>query len=339
MLSERRSRVLQALIDEYVASAIPVGSRTLVERYDLGCSPATVRNELAILEETGYVVQPHVSAGRVPTDCGYRTFVDALLAETPVDVAMSEVSTTRVTGAGEVDDLMRATSAALTQLTKCLAVVLAPRVTTARVERVSVVPMAGHRALLVVVTEAGQVVNRLLELNESSDSESLRDHLERVEGVVNAACYGRRAAEVRLDRATIEDTDAEAPLVPRILDEIANVLDEADRARLYHVGVPALLAHPEFHESERLRPLVEFLEDGIALLDALSDALNERDLTVRIGRENQRSELGNVSIVATHYSAGASDGVVGVIGPTRMDYRRAMAAVRTVSFGLSDALS
>jgi heat-inducible transcriptional repressor len=124
-----------------------------------------------------------------------------------------------------------------------------------------------------------------------------------------------------------------------VIDEILDALDEADRDRLFHVGVPALLAQPEFADAERAGPLIEFLEDGIAVLEALSDAFGCRELTVRIGHENRRSELGNVSIVATNYGAGSADGVIGVIGPTRMDYSRAMSAVRAVSDDLTDALS
>ena len=123
-----------------------------------------------------------------------------------------------------------------------------------------------------------------------------------------------------------------------MIDEILDALDEADRDRFFHVGVPALLAQPEFHDADRARPLIEFLEDGIAVLEALSDALGTREITVRIGHENRRAELGNVSIVATNYGAGSADGVIGVIGPTRMNYERAMAAVRAVSDDLTDAL-
>ena len=124
-----------------------------------------------------------------------------------------------------------------------------------------------------------------------------------------------------------------------MIDEILDALEEADRDRFFHVGVPALLAQPEFHDADRALPLIQFLEDGIAVLEALSDALGTRGITVRIGHENRRAELGNVSIVASNYGVGSADGVIGVIGPTRMNYERAMAAVRAVSDDLTDALS
>ncbi len=335
MLNERRRRVLQALVEEYIASATPVGSKTLVNRYELGCSPATVRNELSILEETGFLMQPHVSAGRMPTDTGYRSFVDDLLEKGGPPIEGRAEAANLLHRAAEVDELMRETSVALTRLTDCLAVVLSPSVSLARVKRIDLLSMSAHRALMVLITESGQVVNRSIELAEETAPERLRE----VEQALNAAFDGKRAADIRPLRVALEDAHPGELLVPRVVDEILDSLAEADRDRLFHVGIPALLAQPEFHDAAQARPLIEFLEDGISVLEALSDALGNRELTVRIGHENRRAELGNVSIVAINYGVGSADGVVGVIGPTRMDYSRAMAAVRIVADGLSEALA
>lgn len=336
MLNDRRRRVLRALVEEYVSSAAPVGSKTLVTRYDLGCSPATVRTELSILEETGYVIQPHVSAGRVPTDTGYRSFVDDLLDhddETPRE----DVDTAGMQRVSEVDDLMRETSAMLTRLTDCLAVTVAPSVTSARVRRVDLLSMSPRRALFVLITESGRVVNRSIELS----ADTLPERLTEVERSLNAALLGKRAREIRPVRDALAGGTEQAvdELMARVIDEILDCLDEADRDRLFHVGVPALLAQPEFHDAEAARPLIEFLEDGIAVLESLSEVLGQRGLMIRIGHENRRAELGNVSLIATNYGDDAADGVVGVIGPTRMNYHRAISAVRAVADGLEDVLS
>ena len=271
MLNERRRRVLQALVEEYIASATPVGSKTLVNRYELGCSPATVRNELSILEETGFLVQPHVSAGRLPTDTGYRSFVDDLMerGDTGFDDGGSAASV--LPRAAEVDELMRETSLALTRLTDCLAVVLSPSVSLARVKRIDLLSMAPRRALMVLITESGQVVNRSIELAEDTAPERLRE----VELALNAAFDAKRAADIRPLRVALEAAHQGDALVPRVVDEILDSLAEADRDRLFHVGVPALLAQPEFHDAARARPLIEFLEDGISVLEALSDALGK----------------------------------------------------------------
>lgn len=335
MLNERRRRVLAALVEEYIASATPVGSKTLVDRYELGCSPATVRNELSILEETGYVVQPHVSAGRMPTDTGYRSFVDGLIQRGRAQPSEDQRQGNRFVNGAEVDDLMRETSVALTRLTNCLAVVLAPSVSLSRVRRIDLLSLTSRRAVFVLITESGQVVNRTIELAEDADPERLAQ----IERAMNAALDGKHAADIRPLRGAIEAVPAADGLVGAVIDEILDALDEADRDRFFHVGVPALLAQPEFHDADRARPLIEFLEDGIAVLEALSDALGTHEITVRIGHENRRAELGNLSIVATNYGAGSTDGVIGVIGPTRMNYERAMAAVRAVSDDLTDVLT
>jgi heat-inducible transcriptional repressor len=339
MLNDRRRRVLSALVEEYIASATPVGSKTLVERYELGCSPATVRNELSILEETGFVVQPHISAGRMPTDTGYRDFVDRIL-ERAGSIGVEPAS---LPHANEVDDLMRETSALLTRLTDSLAVVLAPSISLSRVKRVDLLSMAPRKALFVLITESGRVINRHMELAEDATPEQLSQ----IERSLNASLQDKKAFEICPMRDALAATaDSEqnqsAPgsaLFAHILDEIIDALDEADRDRLYHVGFSALLAQPEFQDSQHARPLLESVEDGLALLETLSEALASPGLTVRIGHENIRTEFGGVSIVATKYGAGPSDGVVGIIGPTRMDYEKVMTAVKAVADGLSEALT
>jgi heat-inducible transcriptional repressor len=239
--------------------------------------------------------------------------------------------------AAELDDLMRETSVVLTRLTDCLAVTIAPSVATSRVKRIDLLSMSARRALFVLITESGQVVNRSIELAGPTDPERLTE----VERALNAALLGKRAREIRPLRDALSPGDAGPgdELVARVIDEILDALDEADRDRLFHVGVPALLAQPEFHDADVARPLLEFLEDGIALLESLSDVLGQHGMVIRIGHENRRAELGNVSIVATNYGSGSADGVVGVIGPTRMNYHRAISAVRSVADGLEDVLA
>lgn len=335
MLNERRRRVLRALVEEYVASASPVGSKTLVDRYELGCSSATVRNELAILEETGYLVQPHVSAGRLPTDIGYRSFVDDILESGTPAFDDRRFEAARLAAASELDELIHRTTVVLTELTDCLAIVLAPSIALARVKRIDLLSLGPRRALFVLITDAGQVVNRVIMMSREVPPSRFAE----VEGLLNAQLTGKRAEEVRLLRTSLEHGRDADGLVSRVVDEILEALDEADRDRLHHVGVPALLAQPEFHDSTRASSVLGFLEDGIAVLEALSEALGKREITVRIGHENRRAELDNVSIVATNYGTGTSDGVIGVIGPTRMNYPRAMAAVRVIADSLSDAMS
>lgn len=337
MLSDRRRLVLRALIEEYIATGQPVGSKNLVDRHGITCSPATVRSELGLLEESGYVYQPHVSSGRIPTDAGYRAFVDGLLGDSepaPIDVA-TRLGVEELDLASEIDDLMHRTSTVLSHLTHYVAVVLAPTISLSRIRRIDLVAMGPRRSLVVLITESGQVVNRHVEFAEEIDPE----HVTEVERALNAALDGKRACDVRpLGRALDALALPDDRLVVPVIDAIIACLDEADRDRVHAVGVTELAALPEFAESARLRPLLGLLEDGIAMLDTLSVVMRTSGLTVRIGSENTRSELGEMSLVASNYGTGTGDGVVGVIGPTRMDYPHAITAVRTVADGLSEAL-
>lgn len=338
MLSDRRRVVLSALVNEYVRSAQPVGSKQLVDRYDLHVSPATVRNELAFLEEWGYVFQPHVSAGRVPTDSGYRAFVDAMMASEPASSLTPEeieaIHGRYVALEHEVAEAMRETSALLSRLTSYVAVVIAPTLRRARIRRVNLVWLAESRAVVVVVTDSGQVADRTVDLVEPTSV----DQLTAVERLLNTALDGKVGEEVCAERGGIESSAHVPPRVAaQVIDEVLDCLLEADADRVVTGGVSTLLAQPEFADPRLVSPLLQLLEDGLATLHALSGVMQTSDVAVRIGAENPAG-LDRLSVVAANYEANGTEGVVGVIGPTRMDYARAVSAVRTVADGLTEAL-
>lgn len=337
MLNERRRTVLSALVNEYVARVQPVGSKVLVERYRLGCSPATVRSELQALEETGLVYQPHVSAGRIPTESGYRAYVDEVVGAEPPDLSATEVDAVRRYYASlerELDDILRDTSALLSRLTSYVAVVAAPALRRARIRRVTLVPLAGRRVLVVVVTDSGQVANRTVELEAEVASSALAS----AEEFLNRVLDGAIGEEALFVKRSMEGAGGEAAVAARALEEVLDCLAEEDEDRVVTGGVAALFAHPEFTDPDVVQPLVGLLEDGIAMLRVLSGIMRSESVEVRIGHENPVQALEHASFVAARYGHGTTGGVVGVIGPTRMDYRRAMAAVRTVSDALSEAL-
>jgi heat-inducible transcriptional repressor len=338
MLNERRRTVLSALVDEYIARVQPVGSKVLVERYHLGCSPATVRSELAALEETGFVFQPHTSAGRIPTDSGYRAYVDDVVAERTSGLAVQEAEGVRryyATMEHELSELLRETSALLSRLTSYVAVVAAPTLRRARIRRVTLVPMGARRALVVVVTDSGQVANRTVEFGADVAPETLAAVEAYLSQTVEDA-IGGEAEEAREAVGSIQG--AEASIAVSVLDVVLDCLAEADEDRVLTGGVSALLAHPEFSDPAAVRPLVGLLEDGMSMLRVLTDVMRTPDVEVRIGRENPAAALEHASFVAARYGEGDSGGIIGVIGPTRMDYRRAVSAVRTVSETLTDTL-
>jgi heat-inducible transcriptional repressor len=332
MLNERRRLILSALVEEYIHSAQPVASKRLVDRYKVGASPATVRNDLAHLEETGYVYQPHVSAGRIPTDSGYRAFVDDIAERgAPLTLTAEEVAAVHscyFSLERQLSDLMRETSALLTQLTSYVAVVLAPVLERSRVKRVDLVPMGARRALVVVITAAGRVANRSVEF----DADVAEDDIRETEAFLNGACEGKAVEELRTLGV------AARPVAAAVLAEVLDCLAEADEEQVYRGGTAMLLDQPEFADSRVVRPLLALLEDGFGMLRILDDALEASDVVVRIGHENSAAGLEHVSLVARNYSAGETEGIVGLIGPTRMDYQRAIGTVRCVADGLSEAL-
>lgn len=336
MLPERRRLVLKALVEEYISNGQPVGSKHLVDRYGLTCSSATVRNELSALEEGGYVFQPHVSSGRVPTDAGYRAYVDGILeCESPsAPNEADDLQSRHLALAMEVDDLMHRTSTVLSHLTHYVAVVLAPTISLSRIRRIDLLAMGPRRALVVLITGSGQVVNRHVDFAEEISPHRLAE----VERALNVSLDTKRACDVRPLRDALDPAHPDEAIIARVIDEIIECLEEADRDRVHHMGVPELATLPEFSETARLRPLLGLLEDGLAMLDTLSSVMRDSGLTVRIGSENTRTELGEMSLVVTNYGTSQADGVVGVIGPTRMDYQRTISAVRRAADGLSDAL-
>ncbi|MHB8051188.1 MAG: heat-inducible transcriptional repressor HrcA [Coriobacteriia bacterium] len=338
MLNERRRSVLSALVDEYVSSVQPVGSKVLVQRYGLGCSSATVRSELAALEETGYVFQPHVSAGRIPTDSGYRAYVDDVVGRSVAGLEPGDAVQVRQhyeSVERELGEVLHETSAVLSRLTSYVAVVVAPTFRRARIRRVTLVPFGSRRALVVVVTDTGQVADRAIEFEADvtpSELMAVETYLSQtLEGAVEAA------AEAARERIALM-SGREAAIALRALHDVLDCLAEADADRVMTGGVSALLAHPEFSDPATVRPLLGLLEDGLSMLKVISDVMRTADVEVRIGHENASVALGNTSFVGARYGDDDLGGVIGVIGPTRMDYRRAMSAVRTVSDTLSDVL-
>ena len=335
-LSDRRQRVLAALIEEYVSRALPVGSRTLVENYQLGVSPATVRNELSVLEEGGYITQPHTSAGRVPTDVGYRSFVDDLLSSEPgsgsEDAATQDAVKRLRESATELDSLMEQTTAALSRLTDCLSIVLPPSTLSLHIRQISFVSMTPYRVLIVIVTEDGQVMNRTVDFGDEISC----DDLGAAQNLLNQLFAGKSFVQMReqMDRETMAALSA--PLVQALIGEVFACLQESEAGHAHRVGLSTLVQQPEFRQAQALVPVLQVLEDDTVLLQLLDDVAASRGPIVRIGHENANEQLAGVSVVASQYGRGDSEGIVAVIGPTRMNYAQVLRAVYVAKEALQD---
>lgn len=338
MLNDRRKRVLRALVREYVRSAHPVGSKTLVEEYSLECSSATVRNDLAVLEETGHVFQPHTSAGRVPTDLGYRAFLeDALGRPAALRVSANVVSEVRERlrhVEAEISSLMQEASSLLSSLTRYAAIALAPTLKRSRVLRVDLVALSPSKVLVVLITNTGQVAKRVMDLDTEVSSDGLRT----IEAALNKALDGRMADEVRSAAEEVAGHGPDAELLLGVVDTLFEMLSDSDEVSVYHGGTAALLEEPEFSEPEMVRSLVGLLEDGLLLARAVTAADAERAVAVRIGSENEIEQLENLSLVLAPWGGEDGGGYIGIVGPTRMEYLRAIRAVRCVADALNESL-
>jgi heat-inducible transcriptional repressor len=327
MLDDRKLAVLRAIIEDYVSTTEPVGSKSLVERHNLDVSPATIRNDMAVLEEQGYIAQPHTSAGRIPTDKGYRLFVDRLSSVKPLSGAERRAIETFLAGAYELDDVVTRTVRLLAQLTRQVAVVQYPSLQRSSVRHVELVPLAPGRLLLVLITDTGRVEQRGVELPDSIDEDSIA-HLR---AMLNVCLDGQPLADAATMVVDLPGRlePGDRPNAAAVLSVLLESLVERHEEKIVFGGA-ANLAASDF--SKGLQDVLEALEEQVVLMRLLGESSDAALLTVKIGAENAVEGLHDASVVSTGYGAG--DQVLAklaVLGPTRMDYPGTMGAVRAVA--------
>ena len=327
MLDDRKLAVLRAIVEDFVSTNEPVGSKSLVDRHSLDVSPATIRNDMAVLEDQGFIVQPHTSAGRIPTEKGYRLFVDKLSEVKPLSLAERRAIETFLGGAYDLDDVVTRTVRLLAQLTRQVAVVQYPSLTRSAVRHIELVPLADRRLLLVLITDTGRVEQRTVELPGPIGDDSITQ----LRAVLNACLDGRKLADVATVVAELPDrvTPMERPNAAAVFSVIVETLVDRHEERVV-VGGAANLTPTDF--SRGLREVLEALEEQVVLMHLLGESSDHATVTVRIGSENDVQGLRSTSLVAAGYGSGdQSLARLGVLGPTRMDYPTAMGAVRAVA--------
>ncbi|MFG3048710.1 heat-inducible transcriptional repressor HrcA [Streptomyces seoulensis] len=328
MLSERRLQVLRAIVQDYVGTEEPVGSKALTERHSLGVSPATVRNDMAALEEEGFIAQPHTSAGRIPTDKGYRLFVDKLAGVKPMTAPERRAIQNFLEGAVDLDDVVARTVRLLAQLTRQVAVVQYPSLTRSTVRHVELLSLAPARVMLVLITDTGRVEQRMVDCPAPCGEAPLADLRARL----NSKVAGRRFSDVpRLVEDLPDAFEAEdRGTVSTVLSTLLETLVEENEERLM-IGGTANLTRFGHDFPLVIRPVLEALEEQVVLLKLLGEA-KDPGVTVRIGHENAHEGLNSTSVVSVGYgSGGEAVAKLGVVGPTRMDYPGTMGAVRAVA--------
>jgi heat-inducible transcriptional repressor len=330
MSEDRKLAVLRAIVEDYVSTQEPVGSKALVDRHRLGVSPATVRNDMAALEEEGFITQPHTSAGRIPTDKGYRLFVDRLSGVKPLSAAEKRAITTLLEGAVDLDDVVQRSVRLLAQLTRQVAVVQYPTLSRSTVRHVEVVPIGGSRLLLVLILSTGRVEQRVVELPDVLADEAVAELRTRL----NRAVMGERLADASDKLVQLPDeyeAGLRAPIAAIVASLVEAMSDHRSDERVA-VGGAANLARFGDGFDGSIRPMLEALEEHVILLKLLGEATSPSTVTVRIGHEGPYQELAATSVVATGYGPGNEAlATLGIVGPTRMDYPGSMAAVRAVA--------
>ncbi|MHB0976260.1 MAG: heat-inducible transcriptional repressor HrcA [Candidatus Aquicultorales bacterium] len=336
-LDERKRQILYAAVQEYILTAEPVSSIKLVSKYKLNVSSATVRNELSALEQLGYLHQPHTSAGRMPTDSGYRYYVDSLIRNNSlsreemrtIDFLFSALSR-------EMEGLMRDTSLMLSKITRYVAVVLAPTIKTSAIKHLDLVRLSAQTVLAVIITDTGLVAKKTLILKDPVDELQLRE----IEGIIDPWIKGLTASQIREKQQSLLSVFPQNEAVMlAILNEVVDCLEKEEKDQVFLDGTSNILNLPEFEDFHKVQGLLETLEQGYVLLNWLQESLTGKGVIVRIGSENEMASAKNYSLVASRYGADDhSQGTVGIIGPTRMDYARAMAAVEYIAGNLSKAL-
>lgn len=339
MSDDRRLQVLRAIVQDYVRTSEPVGSKTLLERHSLGVSAATVRNDMAALEDEGLITAPHTSAGRVPTDAGYRMFVDRLSSVKPLSVAERSAVSRFLEGAVDLDDVMGRSVRLLSSLTSQVAVMQYPSLSRSSVRHVELVHLGGPRIMVVLIVTTGRVEQRVVDVGRELDGD-VDTLISGLRGIINGAVAGQvlASAHLRLDAALDSVNPADRDIATRVFAGLADAVDEQTEERLVLAGT-ANLARVGSDFPTSLGEVLEALEEHVVLLKLMGSmaALAQGDdaVAVSIGTENPFSSLQTTSVVTTSYGQA---GGLGVVGPTRMDYPMAMASVRAVAHYVSTIL-
>ncbi len=338
MLDDRKLDVLRAIVEDYVHTQEPVGSKSLVERHHLDVSPATVRNDMAALEEEGFITQPHTSAGRVPTDKGYRLFVDKLTGIKPLTGAEKRAIATFLQGAVDLDDVVHRSVRLLAQLTQQVAIVQYPTLARSTVRHVELLTLSSSRLLLVLITSAGRVEQRVVELAGPLPEDVVAE----VRASLNTTAVGQRLSEAAARVTSLPERfhSADKAAVTQIVVMFAEAVADERTDEKVAIGGTANLTRFGEDFDRSIKPLLEALEEHVVLLKLLGEATSPSLVTVRIGHEVPHKQLATTSVVATGYGpADTPLATLGVVGPTRMDYPGSMAAVHAVARYVSQILS
>lgn len=336
-MDARKFRILQAIIDDYILTAIPVGSRTISKKYEMGLSSATIRNEMSDLEELGYLDQPHVSAGRVPSTKAYRLYVDQLLATGRISADdLDSVRTHFSQRTGKMEDVISRAAQALSSITSYTSLVLGPKGSETTIRNLQLVPVSQNSALLVIVTDNGIVRDAIIHVDSDLDG----DALYAISRTLTERVAGHRLSDTQdVLRAMRREFAEKRKVLDGVSDLVADVENQQASAKIAFGGTSNILSFPEYNDVEKARTFLSLLESKDTLIRLLEQHQNVA-FTVRIGPETGVPELRDCSLVTATYSIGDhTHGTIGVIGPTRMQYGRVLGVLSAMGEQLSRLLT
>jgi heat-inducible transcriptional repressor len=337
VIPERSLEVLRAIVNDYIQTKEPVGSKSLVERHQFGVSSATIRNEMAMLEEEELIHAPHTSAGRVPTDKGYRLFVDRLGEVKPLSASEKAAISNFMIGSADLDETLGRTVRLLSQLTNQVAMVQYPTLGRARVRNIELIQAADTRVLLILITDSGRIQQHVIELSEILDVQLIAE----IRGKLNEILSGLALGEVasKLSNFANDFAPQARQQVVLITESLLDQVDANRQEKIILAGT-ANLARREQDFPGSISPVLEAIEEQVVLLKLITEMQAEQHgVSLRIGRENAFEGLSNASVVVSGYeNQGNEIAKLGVIGPTRMDYSSNIAAVKAVARYLTKAL-
>lgn len=335
-LTEREKQVLLNLIQHYISTADPVGSRVIANKFRMGLSPATIRNTLQDLEELGLVNQPHTSAGRIPTDSGYRVYVNYLLKPELLTQQEKDAIKGSILKEGRgVNEILGQTCKVLGEITHQLGVSISPRFDAGILKRLQLIPVAEGRIMIVVVVESGLARSVIIELEATMPDSSLIE----VEAVLNERLSGLTLGEIRNSISErMADISGQGRLVKMIVDSKDRIWTDQRSDEVFLSGAENLVAQPEFADIHRISDLMKLLENSSAM-SGFFDSLEDEGLIITIGKENKLAEILNCSLVSATYKVGKISGSIGIIGPTRMEYNKLVSVVKYTARMITEVLS
>jgi heat-inducible transcriptional repressor len=338
-LNEREKTILRHVIQQFILTASPVGSRNITKKYEVGLSPASVRNIMSDLEEAGFIDHPHTSAGRIPTDKGYRFYVDSLMDIQQLKNSEKVFIREKLEEGLETDDVLRISSALLSKITKQLACVSYPKLDTGVLEKIQIVSLSSTRILVVISVKSGQVKTITLEL--SSDIEDFK--ILPVQTLLNERLAGLTFSEIRKTfnerfRDVIDDDDN---LIMRLFyDSVDKIFkDVIKRENIVISGAKNIIRQPEFENPERFQSIIELIEDRDIIVHILEKTGDSNEIFISIGSENEDIKLNDYSYITKEYKFGDTNGTLGIIGPKRMEYSKIVSIVDYMSKMISEMLT